>query len=209
MLSLCSTTELCLQPQRDVRVWDVLYLVSLLLFTEAERQHRASGSSCLSRDVTREVELVRRLGRHEHPTRTLRMPARGSWWVDGSSLRTRSDQVPLKQWEQVEQRGALADRGARSHLSQHPLLLPHRPCGKTQDSKSAELCSITSLALGWSPAPRSKHITTSVLEFPMKRKWYMPDQLRARLRDSHAYRQKAKGLCRHLLLFLPTAARVW
>lgn len=119
------------------------------------------------------------------------------------------NQVPLKQWEQVEQRGALADRGARSHLSQHPLLLPHRPCGKTQDSESAELCSITSLALGWSPAPRSKHITTSVLEFPMKRKWYMPDQLRARLRDSHAYRQKAKDLCRHLLLFLPTAARVW
>lgn len=85
MLSLCSTTELCLQPQRDVRAWDVLYLVRLLLFTEAGRQHRASGSSCLSRDVTRDVELVRRLGRHEHPTRTLRMPARGS------SLRTRSE----------------------------------------------------------------------------------------------------------------------
>lgn len=87
MLSLCSTTELCLQPQRDVRVWDVLYLVRLLLFTEAEHQHRASGSSRLSRDV----ELVRRLGRHEHPTCTLRMPARGSWWVDGSLLRTRSE----------------------------------------------------------------------------------------------------------------------
>lgn len=35
-------------------------------------------------------------------------------------------QVPLKQWEQVEQRRALADRGTRSHLSQHPLLLPHK-----------------------------------------------------------------------------------
>lgn len=96
----------------------------------------------------------------------------------------------------MEQRGALADRGARSHLSQHPLLLSHRPCGKTQDSESAELCSFTSLALGWSPALRSKHITTSVLEFPMKRKWYMPDHVPARHRDSHMptdRRQRAFG----------------
>lgn len=119
------------------------------------------------------------------------------------------NQVTQKQWGQVEQRGALADRGARSLLSQHPLFLSHRPCGKTQDSESAELCSFTSLASGWSPALRSKHITTSVLEFPMKRKWYMPDHVSARHRDSHAYRQKAKGLWQHLLLFLPTAARVW
>lgn len=54
---------------------------------------RVSGSSCLSRDVTRDVELVRRLWRHEYPTCILRMPARGSWWADGGSLQTRSESV--------------------------------------------------------------------------------------------------------------------